>query len=184
MPAPQHEVTRTSPDVLDFYRSDGAMTSDPARAALYAALPDDLKSLTRVMHGLLMHQHLAPAYGQALSGERLAEPHIRAMDKMLDQLLAHDASALTSPRPPEKRLVGVCRHFTTLFVTAMRAKGHAARSRCGFGAYFEPGKFIDHWVCEYWNEQQSRWILVDAQIDDLQHQKFNIDFDVLDVPRD
>jgi hypothetical protein len=184
MQAQRHETERPSPEILAFYRGDGPMTSDTTHAALFAALPDDIVGLTRVMHGLLLHQHIAPAYGQTLSPPRLAEPHIRSVRKMLDQLLAHDASALTTARPPDKRLVGVCRHFTALFVTALRAKGFAARARCGFGAYFEPGKFIDHWVCEYWNEQQGRWILVDAQIDDVQRGLFKPDFDLLDVPRD
>jgi len=181
MAAHTHETA--PPAVLDFYRGDGPMTSDSSHAALYRALPDDIPSLARVMHGLLLHQHIAPAYGQTLSGQRLAEPHIRSVRKMLDQLLAHDDNALTVARPPDKRLVGVCRHFTTLFVTALRAKGYAARARCGFGAYFEAGKFIDHWVCEYWNAAQSRWILVDAQIDELQRGLFRPDFDLLDVPR-
>jgi hypothetical protein len=160
------------------------MTADPAHAAVYKALPDDIASLTRVMHGLLLHQHIAPAYGQKLSGERLDEPHIRSVRGMLDQLLAHDDRPLTSARTPDKRLVGVCRHYTALFVTMLRVKGYAARARCGFGAYFEKGKFIDHWVCEYWNAAQSRWLLVDGQIDDVQRGLFKPDFDLLDVPRD
>jgi hypothetical protein len=57
-----------------------------------------------------------------------------------------------------------------------------ARARCGFGAYFEEGKFIDHWVCEYWNEAEDRWILVDSQIDEKQRKLFDIDFDLMDVP--
>jgi transglutaminase superfamily protein len=184
MPAPLHDTDRPAQKILAFYHGDGMMTSDATHAALFAALPDDVASLTRVMHGLLLHQHIAPAYGQTLSGPRLAEPHIRSVRKMLDQLLAHDASALTTARSPDKRLVGVCRHFTTLFVTALRVKGFAARARCGFGSYFEAGKFIDHWVCEYWNEREARWVLVDAQIDELQRRLFKTDFDVLDVPRD
>lgn len=184
MPVHLHDTTRLSPEVLDFYRGDGPMTSDPGHAALIEALPDDIASLARVMHGLLLHQHIAPAYGQKLSGERLAEPHIRSVRKMLDALLAHDDRALTASRPPEKRLVGVCRHFTTLFVAALRVKGYAARARCGFGAYFEKGRFIDHWVCEYWNDAQARWMMVDAQIDELQRGLFKPDFDLLDVPRD
>jgi Transglutaminase-like superfamily len=184
MPASAPDTTRPSAEILAFYRDEGPMTSDSTHAALFAVLPDDIAALTHVMHGLLLHQHIAPAYGQTLSGARLAEPHIRSVRIMLDQLLAHDGSALTTVRPPDKRLVGVCRHFTTLFVTALRAKGFAARARCGFGAYFEAGKFIDHWVCEYWNEPQARWILVDAQIDDVQRGLFKPDFDLLDVPRD
>jgi hypothetical protein len=47
-----------------------------------------------------------------------------------------------------------------------------------------PNHFEDHWVAEYWNENQSRWILVDAQLDKLQRDALKINFDVLDVPRD
>jgi hypothetical protein len=44
--------------------------------------------------------------------------------------------------------------------------------------------FIDHWVAEYFDHAQKRWVLVDAQIDARQREKFGIDFDTLDVPRD
>jgi hypothetical protein len=44
--------------------------------------------------------------------------------------------------------------------------------------------FEDHWVCEYWNDEAGRWVLADAQIDDMQRRLFGIDFDPLDVPRD
>ena len=66
----------------------------------------------------------------------------------------------------------------------LRAHGVPARARCGFGAYFEKGKFIDHWVSEYWNAAQRRWILVDAQLDERQRELFRIAFDPQDVPRD
>jgi hypothetical protein len=67
----------------------------------------------------------------------------------------------------------------------LRTHGVPARARCGFGAYFRRGYFEDHWVCEYWNDDESRWILADAQIDKAQRAVFPIDFpDVLDVPRD
>ena len=65
----------------------------------------------------------------------------------------------------------------------LREQGIPARSRCGFGAYFEPGKFIDHWVCEYWNAGDSRWKLVDPQMDAVQRNAFKLDFNPLDVPR-
>ncbi len=47
-----------------------------------------------------------------------------------------------------------------------------------------PDHFEDHWVTEYWNQEQSRWIFVDAQLDDLQREVLKINFDTLDVPRD
>ena len=65
-----------------------------------------------------------------------------------------------------------------------RRRGVAARARGGFGTYFEPGKHIDHWVCEYWDASHERWVLVDAQLDDVQQAVLKLDFDPLDVPRE
>ncbi len=47
-----------------------------------------------------------------------------------------------------------------------------------------PDHFEDHWVVEYWNQEQSRWVFVDAQLDALQRDALKINFDTLDVPRD
>jgi Transglutaminase-like superfamily len=82
------------------------------------------------------------------------------------------------------RLIGICRHFTVLLVGMLRAQGVPARARCGFGAYFNPGSFEDHWVCECWNSSEQRWVLVDAQIDALQQTKLKVDFNLFNVPRD
>jgi hypothetical protein len=66
----------------------------------------------------------------------------------------------------------------------LRHQGVPARARCGFGAYFLPGKYEDHWVCEYWNAAEERWQLVDAQLDVRQCAILGINFDTCDVPRD
>jgi hypothetical protein len=66
----------------------------------------------------------------------------------------------------------------------LRSQGVPARARCGFGRYFLPGWYEDHWVCEYWQAEESKWIMVDAQLDQYQRQVLDIQFDPLDVPRD
>jgi hypothetical protein len=66
----------------------------------------------------------------------------------------------------------------------LRHQGRPARARCGFGAYFLPDHFEDHWVCEVWEPAQDRWVLVDSQLDVFQQQALAISFDPLDVPRD
>jgi len=108
---------------------------------------------------------------------------MRAVEKMLDRI-AQDGRPLPQARPPGERVVGVCRHFSLLHVAMLRRHGVAARARCGFGAYFQKGKFLDHWVTEYWNEAEKRWVLVDAQLDQRQRELFGVTFDPLDVPRD
>ena len=65
---------------------------------------------------------------------------------------------------------------------ALRHQHIPARARCGFGMYFTPGKYEDHWVCEYWSPEESRWVMVDAQLDALQQEVLGIRFDPLDMP--
>ena len=174
----------TAPQILDFYTCPAAMTSGGGHAPMFDALPRDVAALARVVQGLLLHEHWAPAYGVVLSDERRGESHIRPTKRMLARLLVHDGRPLSVGRPVESRLVGVCRHFTVLLVAMLRAQGVPARARCGFGTYFHRGHFEDHWVCEYWHAAKARWVLVDAQIDELQRARLTPDFDVLDVPRD
>jgi len=49
----------------------------------------------------------------------------------------------------------------------LRAAGVPARARCGFGGYFRPGWFEDHWVAEYWNtdEHGAHWIAGNLRLD-------------------
>jgi len=170
--------------ILDFYTRPAAMTSSRRHAPVFAELPHDVAALARVAQGLLLHEHAAPLYGVALADERRSEVHIRPVEGMLDRLLAYEGRPLSVARPVEARLVGVCRHFTVLLVAMLRSKGVPARARCGFGTYFKPGHFYDHWVCEYWKAAEARWIRVDAQLDEVQRAELKVDFDPLDVPHD
>lgn len=168
----------------DFYIHPAVMTSAGKFASLFDALPNNMGELVHIIQGLLLHEHAAPAYGVMLSDERKKESHIRPVEQMLDRLCAGAAQPLSVARPVEGRLVGVCRHFTVLLVAMLRAQGVPARARCGFGSYFAPGCFYDHWVCEYWNARQARWVRIDAQLDEVQRKMLKVDFDVFDVPYD
>jgi hypothetical protein len=169
---------------LQDYRQPVGMTDAASQARLLASLPSDVGALAKVVQGLLMHEHIAPAYGLTLSAAKHAEAQTRPVHEMLESIVSHDSRPLDAPRAPGERQVGVCRHFTLLHVAMLRTHGVPARARCGFGAYFEKGKFVDHWVTEYWNGAQRRWILVDPQLDERQRELFGIAFDPLDVPRD
>ena len=169
---------------LDSYRTPVGMSDAGRQARLFDGLPHDVGGLAQVVQGLMVHEHIAPAYGLTLSPEQHAQAHLRSVEKILETIAAQDRKPLPVARPAGERVVGVCRHFTLLHVAMLRAQGVAARARCGFGAYFVEKMFIDHWVTEYWNEAQKRWVLVDAQLDGRQRELFKIGFDPLDVPRD
>jgi Transglutaminase-like superfamily len=170
-----------STEVRDYYLRPGRMTASANGAV--EALPRDIALLCKTVQGLMLHQHWSSAYGETLSPARRAEAQIRPLIRMLAAIAEHEDAPLTKARPPARRLIGVCRHFTVLTVAALRAKGRAARARCGFGTYFSRDEFIDHWVAEYWDDAERRWVLVDAQLDDVQKNRIKPDFDSLDVPR-
>jgi hypothetical protein len=165
---------------MDFATPTG-MTDPGAHRARLAALPSDLPGLTAVGHGLLLHEHLTWAYGVSFDEAARETVHTRPVARLLDHVLAVSDAPLTEPRPPSDRVAANCRHFTVLLVAALRVKGVPARARCGFGGYFVPGFFEDHWVCEYWTGEA--WRLVDGQVDDVQRGFLPVDFDVTDVPR-
>lgn len=169
---------------LDFYRMPVAL-SDPGRqAALFDDLPQGPERLAGVVQGLLMHQHVASTYPVNLSSARMEQAHVRSVEDMLIEIVAHDARPLHVARPADERQVGVCRHFTLMHVAMLRRQGIAARARCGFAAYFMKGKYVDHWVTEYWHGQRAAWVLFDAQLDTHQRALFRPPFDPADVPRD
>lgn len=169
----------------EYYLGGGPMTAPGAHRAEISALPRDLAKLCEVVQGVLIHRDMAPfLYNLSLSTEQRDDGNIRPIAQMLARIHELDSHPLTAARDPARRLPSVCRHFSLLLAGMLQEQGVPARPRCGFGAYFNKGKFEDHWVCEYWNDSEKRWILVDAQIDALQKKQFKPDFSTLDVPRD
>jgi hypothetical protein len=173
-----------SAEIRDFYTRAGPMTELGAHADAIAGLPRDLRALCQIVQGDLLHHHWAGAYDVQLTPEKALQQHLRPATATLDAIIATSGRPLDQRRDPVDRAVGICRHYSVLTSAILRAQGVPARARVGFGAYFNPGTFEDHWVVEYWNEAQGRWVLTDAQLDALQSKALKIDFDPLDVPRD
>ncbi len=178
------EQTTTRTDLLNYYAQPGPMTDPQDRAHLLRDLPRDIPSLVKIVQGVMVHIFWAERYGLNLSDERKQEVNLRFISKILAHINELDPQPLTVARPLDKKFVGNCRDHTTLLCAILRQQGVPARGRCGFGAYFNPGTYEDHWVCEYWNADQRRWIMVDAQLDQLQCDALQITFDPLDVPHD
>lgn len=169
---------------LAFYREQGAVSNPGSYGYLFENLPGTVEELVRVVQGITIHIFWAERYGFKIPSERLAEVQLRTMEKRLAQTLKLDNRPLTEPRSLDKKLVGNCRDFSLLMTALLRHQGIPARARCGFGTYFLPDHFEDHWVAEYWDADRQRWVLVDAQLDEFQISQMGISFNPLDVPRD
>ena len=169
---------------LEYYACPGPMTDPGEHAALFDGLPADVPALCQVVQGILLHIFWAERYGVTLSEERKQEVNIRPVAQKLARIRELDDRPLTVARPLDKKLAGNCRDFSVMLCAMLQHQGVPARARCGFGAYFLPNHYEDHWVCEYWNADKGRWVMVDAQLDALQRQVLEIAFDPCDVPRD
>jgi hypothetical protein len=139
-------------------------------------------TVVATVQGLLIYDLVSELfYGVALSDERAQDINVRPVAELLDRAVAMDGRPLHEARPPEQRVTGRCRTYATLTVALLRAHGIPARARCGFGAYFRPGWFEDHWVAEYWSDAETRWVTVDAELDDTWTAAIGFTGDPLDL---
>jgi len=149
-------------EITDFYQRPGP-TSDLGRhKELVLGFPADVGALGTIVRGLLVHNFAAKLRGLHLSAERMSQMQTVGAEAILDNVISLDPSPLDLERPAGRRMVGFCYHFAVLHCAFLRATGTPARARCGFAAYFEAPRWIDHWVVEYWDGHG--WQLTDPQI--------------------
>lgn len=171
-------------DERAYYAEPGPMTTLELSPQAAEGLPTDPLGLCGVARGVIVHEMWAASYGLDIPPARLDELETRPTAKMVEVIQRLDSSPLVNARPPERRMVGNCRHFSTLSSALLRRAGIPARARCGFATYFEEGKYIDHWVVEYWDPTRNDWRRVDSQLDSTQQEALSLDFDPTDVPPD
>lgn len=173
------------PDDLTWYASHSSVTSPGKLKSLLHDLPNDVHSLRELAHGLVIHYRVDRPLELGIPRERLAEIDSRYGERMLARLTGLQAGSLRAARPATQRLVGCCRDFTVLLVMMARARGIPARGRVGFARYFVVGFGLDHEVTEVWDQEQARWRLVDAELQqDHVDPADGLKIDPLDVPRD
>jgi hypothetical protein len=183
-----HPVTRELPAAArTWWSTPGPMTTLGAHRIELPLGADGrpaIADVVRTVQGLLVYDIVSePFYGVALTPERADDIHVRPVAELLDRAVAIDPAALTEARPPDRRVTGRCHTFAKLTVAILRAHGVPARARCGFDAAFRRGWFEDHWVAEYWRDDDFRWVRVDAQLDDAWIRALGFTADPLDLTR-
>jgi hypothetical protein len=148
-------------DLLDHARPGPLTRLRAEQFALAEGLPDDPTGICRAVRGLFVQPSDAAPLG--IPEERIAEKNIRPASELVAALTALDPAPLHRERSPQKRVIGTCRHFATLACALLRARGIPSRARCGFGTYFVAGRGVDHWITEYWQDDERRWVRVDTE---------------------
>lgn len=73
-----------------------------------------------------------------------------------------------------------CRGQAILLASILKAKGIPARARSGFAEYIKyDGIYYDHWITEYFDKEEDKWKLVDADEHCPDHE---MGFDLNDIP--
>ena len=149
-------------DAID-YTAPGPLTGlgDVSPPAL-EGIPAEPAGVCWPVHSLVIQPDDAQALG--LPAQRFGESQIRPAAALVAMLLAQDPQPLIVAREPERRVVGTCRHFAVLSCALLRYRRIAARARCGFATYFQPGLGLDHWITEYWDDHDARWVRIDSEI--------------------
>lgn len=170
----------------EFYKKQSSITDPKSFSYLFKSLPNDHASIKVVLQGLILHFWDGGFYEYKIPLRRLFDIEIRYVEKILEKLTQLDNSDLSQARPLNKRVVGSCRDYATLFCAILRYHGIPARTRVAFSAFYFKHFNHDEVVLEYWNELKQKWCLVDPRVTEIhiKQQKLIIDFDLLDVPRD
>lgn len=148
---------------LNYYRQYGADTDPGIYAGLFTPLPTTLVELCRMIKAQLIHPIAdLPQYRHQIPAERHNDDeHYPTVKTLLEGLMSYNPAGLILERPPEQRLIVSCRYHAILLAAILKYQGIPVRVRYGFAHYLAPGRHIYHVICEVWNSQEQRWMLVD-----------------------
>jgi hypothetical protein len=158
-----NRFNKDSISVLDFYRQYSSFTDPGEYEYLYDNLPDTLPELCDLIRSQFVHPYAhLPRVRDQFPKERWNEtmkyPSVRSI---LEGLVCYDSLGIKKERKIEDRLVLGCRHNAILLASILKYRGIPSRVRTGHVTYIRPGSHLSHTICEVWNENEQRWMLVD-----------------------
>lgn len=181
--------------IIEFYKQTSLYTDLGLYADVAKQLPNDIEELCilqrmQIIHPVVfLNDSSIREKKDTFWGDMTKVPVTKLMfedellptaSSMLSELLRRDKT-YSVERKAEDKIHVTCRGQAILLAGILKAKGYAARVRSGFAPYIKwDGVYYDHWITEYYKEEEQRWILVDADIHCPDHE---IGFDLNDIPR-
>lgn len=160
-------------EILQFYNNVSMYTNYGTYKEYFKSLPDDLEELTKLIN--IQYIHRVVLFRSYLKNDKLKDEYpwydYRSHDDVLltvpsitAELFRLDNRGFTNLRENKDKVIITCRYASILLASILKAKGYSARVRSGFGKYLYEDRYIDHWIVEYYNEEENRWIFVDADV--------------------
>lgn len=163
----------------------------------FKSLPDDIPELgnlicSQIIHRITLKEGNTNLNKSLLYGDMTKFPwyRMRCEDDILQtavsmtaELFRLDNRGFVAERQVENKIVVTCRYVSVLMSAIIKAKDIPCRSRSGFAPYFKENVSLDHWINQYWDKRQSKWITFDADFFggnllgfnqyDIPHEKFD-----------
>jgi len=171
---------KAPPDsTLNKYRQFSPYTDPGEFAYLYDQLPESLDELCALIKKQLIHPFDLEKYADVIPKSRAYEDReLPTVSLMLKELLKRNENGLTASRKPEERLVVACVHHSMLLASILRFRGIPVRIRAGYAKYIGGQKSIrvTHAVCEVWDDEDGKWILVDPDRQKINFPRHEFEF--------
>jgi len=168
--------------MLNYYLKTSMYTDLGPYKFFAQSLPDDIELLGAMQRMQTIHPlNVSKTVAKEIKNHKLTQEEdvMPTAIAMLNELLRRNPN-YTTTRKEEDKLHISCRGQAILMTSILKAKAIPARVRSGFAKYFDKnGPYLDHWICEYYNNQSKRWTLVDA---DSFGTNDELEFEMSDVP--
>lgn len=160
------------------------------------SLPNDIPSIGMLVCGQITHPSMyftepLPYLEDTYYGKFASYPKQRFKNEdelyitavaMIAGILRLDERGFTKDRDVTKRITVSCRQASVLFSAILKAKGIPCRSRAGFMDFGDAGdSYMEHWVNEYWDFHENRWVLAD--VDGYYEYEQRFGYSQFDLPR-
>ena len=179
-------------EILDFYKKTSMYTNYGPYRDYFINLPDDILELARLVNSQAIHRgQLLRSYYQNTEifkeypwyRYRCEDDVLLTVPAMMAELFRLDDRGIVENRSIDKKIVVTCRYVSILMASILKAKGIPARCRAGFCVIdnrYKDKVSGDHWIVQYYNKEENRWINLDVNMID----RVENDYYYIDLPDD
>lgn len=179
-------------EILNFYLNTSSFTSLGAYVNIVDKFPNDIKEICylirmQTIHPIAFSNPIIRSSSNCFWGNMQEIKDYKTMRQddlfptsisMIGEILRINPQ-ISKERLAKEKLIVTCRGVSLLLASILKAKGIPARVRSGFANYpSNDGIYWDHWIVEYYNADNKKWTLIDADCccNDI------TDFDIYDIP--
>ncbi len=159
-------------DIKDFYLQTSMYTHPGPFFDYFQSLSSNVNELRRLVSEQHIHKfrlartHSKEEISKNFQWLNCINDALNTSTAMTSEIFRLNSKGFILNKPENEKIVVTCRYMSILFASILKAKGIPTRCRSGFASYIYEDYNVDHWINEYWSEERSSWIAIDAQIQD------------------